>query len=165
MSIIHRSLRLVGLATILAGLLIGTSASLASAATTHTGAAGSASTVNLPSKPKPTTSHVPNLTPKGCNSGNFCSYNAGNGGHLCFQTNKNIGAWSDACANHNDSAYNRNGNSVNLYYFAAYGGAYATLYSGNYFLYMNQNHFNECTASCDGLGEAMQNNVASSKFN
>jgi hypothetical protein len=107
----------------------------------------------------------PNLAPGGCNSGNFCSYNKGNGGDLCFQTNVNVPYWSENCANHNQSAYNRNINSINLYYGGDYWDAYSVLGSGNYWLYMDNNYFNRCGTDCYGLNEPMGYNVASSKFN
>jgi len=118
--------------------------------------------------PSQTTSVSPALAPKGCLGDNFCSYNKGNGGSLCFQSDKSKPTWATACENHNDGAYNRNANSVNLYYLPLYGGAYSTLYSGNYWLYMSKNYFSQCNDlndSCLGKGEAMQNNVASDKFN
>ena len=110
-----------------------------------------------------TPSAKPELTPKGCNGVNFCSYNQTNGGHLCFQTDTNRDLWPDGCADANQSAYNRNGNAVDLYFGYDYGGAYYTLYSGNYLLYMSQNSFNECK-SCAGYGDEMANNVVSSRF-
>jgi hypothetical protein len=106
--------------------------------------------------------------PSGCNSNNFCSYNAGNGGSLCFQTSSDRSSWPGACAGHNDGAYNRNGNSVNLYWGYNYSDAYYTLYSGNYLLYMSKNKFNECVGGgthCAGYNDTMQNQVVSSAFN
>ena len=45
------------------------------------------------------------LSPNGCFTGNFCTYNQGNGGGLCEQMNA-TGNLSSACANKNDSAFN-----------------------------------------------------------
>ena len=107
-------------------------------------------------------------SPSGCLGDNFCSYNSGNGGSLCFQSDHSLPLWAVACSNHNDGAYNRNANSVNLYYYIQYEDAYSTLYSGNYWLYMSKNYFAHCNdtnGSCTGKGQAMQNNVMSDKFN
>jgi hypothetical protein len=106
--------------------------------------------------------------PSGCNSNNFCSYNAGNGGSLCFQTSSSVGVWPGPCLDHNDGAYNRNGNSVDLYRGLNYTDAYYTLYSGNYLLYMSKNKFNACPSggtSCSGYNASMQNAVGSNRFN
>jgi hypothetical protein len=134
--------------------------------------AGNAFAATTSSAPAHTTavSHArpavdPKLAPKGCNNGNFCSYNGGNGGSLCFQTNRNTASWPADCRDHNDSAYNRNPNSVDLYYLINYSDAYYILYQGNYLLYMNQNKFNECSNNCVGEGQPLQNNVESNFFN
>jgi hypothetical protein len=110
----------------------------------------------------------PALAPSGCASGKFCSYNKGNGGNLCFSTSSNVQYWSAACANHNQSAYNRYQNSINLYWGGDWYGAYAVLGSGNYWLYMDKNNFNRCPPSphaCTGYNEPTGYNVASSRFN
>ena len=132
----------------------------ASAATTHHTAAHHIAATHTPRG-----RHTRPEAPSGCNSNNFCSYNQGNGGSLCFQTSSEVYQWSNACYKHNDSAYNRNGNSVNLFYCTGYHCAYATLYSGNYWLYMNQNKFTTCSNNCDGLNAEMMNQVASNQFN
>lgn len=84
--------------------------------------------------------------PGGCNNGNLCVYNAGNGGNLCFQWNKN-GDWKLACKDTNEGEYNRNGNAVTLQ--GNPSGRYCTyfLYSGHYLLYNSKDHFqsNGCT--------------------
>jgi hypothetical protein len=148
-----------------AGLALVVAAVLVLAVDTGSAFAASSSKGSVATAGVGDTGSVPALAPKGCNSNNFCSYNAGNGGSLCFQTAKSVTSWPSACRDHNDGAYNRNGNSVNLYYFTYYGGAYSTLYSGNYWLYMSKNHFTTCGNSCDGQGLAMQNNVESHQFN
>ena len=128
------------------------------------GSSGSSNQKTAQTAPGPV---QPNLTPKGCNSGNFCSYINGNGGSLCFQTNKSVPAWPSGCMDNNDSAYNHSSHPVNLYYYTDYSDAYASLGAGNYWLYMSKNHFNKCSdgsGSCDGLGYEMQNNVESNKF-
>jgi hypothetical protein len=159
-----RLARLLGAAVIASALTVATAGAAFAAAPASAPAHAAASAPAAATSP----GHVqapPPGAPSGCNNNNFCSYNQGNGGSLCFQTSVNVQAWPGPCANHNDSAYNRNGNSVNLYYYAYYDGAYATLYSGNYWLYMSRNYFTNCSNNCDGLHEAMQNNVASSHFN
>ena len=158
------------LLTRLAGTAVATmsAVTIAAAGGAFAAAPASAATHHAATRHAATT-HSPRTRPEGapagCNSNNFCSYNQGNGGSLCFQTSVSVQAWRTACANHNDGAYDRNGNSVELYYYAYYDGAYAILYSGNYWLYMTQNKFTNCSNNCDGLGEAMANNVASNYFN
>ena len=160
----QRSNLLAKLGAVMAVLTI-SSFGIANAATASAATAGRSSpeaSVHLVHQGS-ATSAKPELTPKGCNGSNFCSYNEINGGHLCFQTDKNVTLWPEGCANSNQSAYNRNGNAVDLYWGDDYSGAYFILYSGNYLLYMSQNTFNECK-SCDGYGQEMADNVASSRF-
>jgi hypothetical protein len=104
----------------------------------------------------------PDGAPAGCNSGNYCSYNQGNGGDLCFQTHINQN-WPNGCANQNDSGYNRNGNAIDLFWGFDQSGAWYTLYSGHYLLYMTQNYFNNCS-TCGGYGQQLGYNVSSSAF-
>lgn len=141
---------IVRLLTVIAGVI-----SLGLAITS----AASASTVT---SAKATTYTIAVSAPSGCNSGNYCSYNQGNGGSLCFQTHINQN-WPSGCANKNDSGYNRNGNAVNLYWGPSYQDAYYTLYSGHYLLYMTQNTFNQCS-TCFGYGQQLADNVMSSAF-
>src|SRR5262249_54810072 len=102
---INRIARLMGVTasvTFLAVAMMGSS--VASAAT-------SARPANHISAPK---THNTTLSPpKGCNNGNLCEYNSGNGGNLCFQTNRSR-LWPGGCAFHNEGEYNRNGNAVFL---------------------------------------------------
>lgn len=103
------------------------------------------------------------LSPNGCFTGNFCTYNQGNGGGLCEQMNA-TGNLSSACANKNDSAFNNSSYNVKLYYGSGETGAYYLLGPGSYLLYMSSNQFNACPGGgtdCAGYNQSMQNNVAS----
>lgn len=107
------------------------------------------------------------FAPSGCNSGNFCSYNQGNGGSLCFQTNTDTAYWPVSCADQNDSAFDNSSTAINLYWGWDYSDAYFHLCANCYLLYMTQNYFNQCPGggtSCPGYGQAMYDNVESSKF-
>jgi hypothetical protein len=145
--------------------LVGTAAAIVSTlALSGVASAATAAPVRPAAPAQPTASRQPD----GCNNNNFCSYNAGNGGDLCFQTSSDRSEWPAACLDHNDGAYDRNGNSVNLYWGIGYSEAYYTLFSGNYLPYMSKNKFNHCVGGgtgCAGYNEAMQNQVASSAFN
>jgi hypothetical protein len=156
---ITRRIALAGAIAIIAPVIaIAGMASAATAAPTHPAAAPHAGLMSPNSARQP----------DGCNNNNFCSYNAGNGGDLCFQTSSNKSVWPSACLDANDGAYNRNGNSINLYRGLNYTDAYFTLYSGNYLLYMSKNDFNACPnggTNCSGYGQDMQNKVGSSRFN
>jgi hypothetical protein len=86
--------------------------------------------------------------PAGCNKNNLCEYNQGNGGDLCFQTDKSR-AWPHACAFHNEGEYNRNGNSVTLK--GKVGDDFRCtylLYSGHYLLYNAKDHFQGSGDTC-----------------
>lgn len=107
------------------------------------------------------------FAPSGCDSGNFCSYNQGNGGALCFQSSTSTAYWPVACADQNDSAFDNSSRAIDLYWGWDYSDAYFQLCANCYLLYMTQNYFNACPGggtSCSGYGQEMYDNVESSKF-
>ena len=87
-----------------AGLIVVVVASVALLAdTTGAFAATTGKSAGVPAAAEnPAGGALPALAPKGCNSNNFCSYNAGNGGSLCFQTSGSEADWPAACKDHND---------------------------------------------------------------
>jgi hypothetical protein len=147
MHLANRAIRLVAVmaATAAIALTIGTST------------AGAAVTAPAGTTPHSTTAHaaavttakpqVPPPAPSGCNNGNLCEYNSGNGGNLCFQWSKSAD-WPGACAYHNEGEYNRNGNGV--YLQGNVNGTYCEylLYSGHYLLYNANDHFQGSNHTC-----------------
>jgi hypothetical protein len=107
------------------------------------------------------TSRAP-LAPSGCNNNNFCDYNSGNGGNLCFQQSTDRQYWPSACADHNEGQYNRNGNAVYMYSVAVYGDCWYLLYSGHYLLYNARDHFQGGPRGC--TSETLEHKLVSSRF-
>jgi len=85
--------------------------------------------------------------PSGCNNGNLCEYNSGNGGNLCFQWHSS-GDWPGACEYQNEGEYNRHGNAV--YLQGNVNRTYCTylLYSGHYLLYNAKDYFQGSNDTC-----------------
>lgn len=104
--------------------------------------------------------------PEGCTPGYFCSYNSGNGGNLCFQTNYSMN-FPTGCADQNDGAFNYSSVPVNLYWGFNDYGAYYVLPAGHYLLDMTQDYFDKCPSggtSCAGYGQPMYDNVEAVLF-
>jgi hypothetical protein len=129
-------------------------ATAAIALTIGASTAGAAVAAPVGTTPHSTTAHATAkpkaqqpLAPSGCNSGNLCEYNSGNGGNLCFQWSKSAD-WPGACAYHNEGEYNRNGNAV--YLQGNVSGTYCEylLYSGHYLLYNANDHFQGSNRTC-----------------
>jgi hypothetical protein len=106
----------------------------------------------------------PEGAPDGCVPGDFCSYNEGNGGDLCWSTTSSYANLPAACADENDSAYNYGATAYNLYYYTGETGAYYTLGAESYLLSMSTNYFNHCPGggtACAGYGDPVGYNVES----
>src|ERR1019366_5526174 len=61
--------------------------------------------------------------PSGCNPGNFCTYEQGNGGTLCEQMNSTSNL-SGACIPATDSVFNNSSVNVKIYYGLGNTGAF-----------------------------------------
>jgi hypothetical protein len=149
--LINRTIRLVSVMTVAAAAAMTIAASTAGASVTAPARTATHSTT-AHAAPSPATKSTPKtknapLAPAGCNNGNLCEYNAGNGGNLCFQTNRNTG-WPGGCAYHNEGEYNRNGNGVYMYGPVAGHTCDYLLYSGHYLLYNANDHFEGGGGSC-----------------
>jgi hypothetical protein len=155
----NRIARLIGVTasvTFLAVAMVGSASASAAEPTwadTH---------VSVPQIPEATPNAVTPDAPAGCNGNNFCEYNKGNGGNLCFQTNANRATWPTACGDHNEGEYNRNGNAVYMYDVANYGDCWYLLYSGHYLLYNANDHFEGGGGNCTST--TLERKLASSKF-
>ena len=101
------------------------------------------------------------LQPSGCNNNNFCEYNQGNGGDLCFQWSKN-GTWPLACQDHNEGEYNRNGNAVYMFQQAGEIGCDYLLYSGHYLLYNAKDYFQGPGDTCQD--QTLEHKLRSNSF-
>jgi hypothetical protein len=164
MHLANRAMRLGAVMAAAAAIALTLGASTAGAAmaapvsaTPHntTAQAAAATTAKTQDPPPPP-------APSGCTGNNFCEYNSGNGGSLCFQTNANDPGWPGGCADHNEGEYNRNGNAVYMYDTGKYGGCYYLLYSGNYLLYNADDHFEGGGGDC--TSETLEHKLVSSKF-
>lgn len=140
---LNRSLRLVAIIAVAAAAVMGTAVTGVSASTMA---------------PATTAAYA---VPKGCNNYNFCEYNAGNGGNLCFQTRKSEN-WPSECADHNEGEYNRGTHAVLMYSQANYKGCYYLLYSGHYLLYNAKDYFQGPSDFC--RHETLEHKLVSSKF-
>jgi hypothetical protein len=131
--------RLIGVTASVTFLAVAMMGATSASAATHTG-----STTHI-SKSK--THKATTLAPAGCNSNNFCEYNKGNGGDLCFQYTPSTSGhtWPSACGDHNEGEYNRWQNAVYMFGYAGSGfgleECYYLLYSGHYLLYNAKDYF------------------------
>jgi hypothetical protein len=161
--------RLVTVVVVTSAAVMSVTASSAGASTTshartaaHIAAAHSAATPATALKGKTKGS---DHTPDGCNNYNFCEYNAGNGGNLCFQTRKDSPSWpstpQQSCAYNNEGEYNRGSNAIIMYSGPDYAGCYYTLYSGHYLLYNADDKF-QGPKGCKNT--KLEYNLDSSKF-
>lgn len=150
----NRIARLLGVTTSVTFLAVAMMGATSASAATHTRAT---THISAHKTHKATT-----LAPAGCNSNNFCEYNAGNGGDLCFQTSSNSASWPSACRDHNEGEYNRNGNAVYMYEYTLYTGCSYLLYSGHYLLYNAKDYFEYGGDSCTST--TLEHRLASSKF-
>ena len=148
-------------------LVTGMVATAAIALTLGASAAGAAVAAPVGTTPHSTTAAVTTAkpqvpaTPSGCNNGNLCEYNSGNGGNLCFQTNRSE-TWPGGCAAHNEGEYDRNGNAVYMFGYNQYGACTYLLYSGHYLLYNANDHFQNGAKNCTSL--TLEHRLLSSQF-
>jgi hypothetical protein len=145
MHLANRAIKLVTVMAATAAIALTIGASTAGAAVAApVGTTPHSTTAHATAKPK--AQQIP-AAPSGCNNGNLCEYNSGNGGNLCFQWSKSAD-WPGACAHQNEGEYNRNGNGV--YLQGNPNGHYCTylLYSGHYLLYNAKDHFQ--SSGCTG---------------
>jgi hypothetical protein len=103
--------------------------------------------------------------PGGCNSNQFCEYNQGNGGDLCFSTAESRN-WPAPCALENEGEYNRNGNAVYMHQGPNQLYCWYLLYSGHYLLYNADDYFQGGSKPGGGscTGETLEHKLASSSF-
>jgi hypothetical protein len=166
--LVNRSLKLVTVTAIAmaTAAVMGVAAGSASASTTalaRTTAHVAAEHAGISPAMTPKKTKAPRtLQPKGCNNRQFCEYNKGNGGSLCFQTGSDSSEWPSACGYHNQGEYNRGSNAIYMYSGPGYIGCYYLLYSGNYLLYNADDDFQGGPEGCTTL--TMATNLDSSKF-
>lgn len=162
--LVSRSLRLVTIMAVAAAAVMTITAASASAFTTaraRTAAhAVTAHTVTSPATKAKKTRASERRAPGGCNNYNFCEYNSGNGGNLCFQTRNNQN-FPGACADHNEGEYNRRSSAVYMYSQSDYHGCDYLLYSGHYLLYNAKDHFQGPNQSC--RDETLEHRLVSEK--
>ena len=139
MSHTKRIARIIGVTMSVAFLAAAMMGSTGASAATHRRAGNHISA--------PRTHKAVPAAPAGCNSDNFCEYNAGNGGNLCFQYRPSTNGhnWPAACARKNYGEYNRWGNAVYMFGYAGSGfgleECYYLLYSGHYLLDNTHDYF------------------------
>jgi hypothetical protein len=150
----NRMARLLGVTASVTFLAVAMMGATSASAATHTRAATHTS---APRAHKATPE-----APAGCNSNNFCEYNSGNGGNLCFQTNSSSAAWPTACRDHNEGEYNRHSNAVYMYRYTLWSGCWYLLYSGHYLLYNAKDYFQGGGDSCRST--TLEHKLASHKF-
>ena len=156
-----RSLKLTVAATV-AAITVMSSANASTTAPARPAAqAATAHGAASPTKAPKSTKTPKVLAPGGCNNYNFCEYNAGNGGDLCFQTRQNSSTWPSACAYHNEGEYNRGSSAVKMWSAPGYKGCYYLLYSGHYLLY-NENDKFQGPSGCTNT--ELEHNLTSSDF-
>jgi hypothetical protein len=100
--------------------------------------------------------------PAGCNNGNLCVYNAGNGGNLCFQTNRSLANWPTACNRTNEGEFNRNGNAVQLCEGSGCLGCEYLLFSGHFLLFNAKDFFQGPGDFCTDM--TLEKKLGSNRF-
>jgi hypothetical protein len=108
---------------------------------------------------------TPDGAPKGCPSGNFCSYNKTNGGNLCLSTPNSETEWGECTATVLSVFNNGVGNHAKyakLFPLPDFIGAWYCLQPGHYLLDLTKNKFNEGGSGGIDYGIPMARNIDSS---
>ncbi len=109
--------------------------------------------------------------PTGCPSGFFCGWEGTNGsGENCIDIPYYLNAsswvtsdcWGHVATIFNNSVSCSGCDTIRLYYLPNYGGAFADLGRGDYYLDLSKNKFEG--VGLQGANTAMKNNIRSSKW-